>query len=242
VIRASGRQGPRAASNRLGAGSAMTRARPAPPAHEPISTPRPSEAAAQLREVAREAAVCQRCPLYRDATQVVFGEGPVGALIMLVGEQPGDQEDRVGRPFVGPAGRILDQALAEVGLTRGSTYVTNTVKHFKYEQRGKRRLHKQPNRGEVKACRWWLDRELTLVRPKLVVALGTTAAREIVERPIVLARTRGQHLILGDGRHVLATIHPSAILRMPDETARHQAFGEFVDDLREAVRIAESLG
>lgn len=195
-----------------------------------------------MQQVARDAAHCERCPLYRNATQTVFGEGPVGALIILVGEQPGDQEDRVGRPFVGPAGRILDQALAEVGLNRGSAYVTNVVKHFKYEQRGKRRLHKPPNRGEVKACRWWLDWELALVRPKLVVALGVTAAREIVERPIVLARTRGQHLTLADGRHVVATIHPSAILRMPDEDARHQAFTEFVGDLQQAVRIAKSLG
>ena len=219
----------------------MTRARPTPP-HEPTSAPSASEAAAQLQKVARDAADCERCPLYRDATQTVFGEGPVGALIMLVGEQPGDQEDRVGRPFVGPAGRILDQALAQVGLDRGSTYVTNVVKHFKHEQRGKRRLHKHPNRGEVKACRWWLDWELTFVRPRLVVALGAIAAHEILERPIVLARTRGQALTLAGGRHVLATIHPSSILRMPDEDARRHAFAEFVDDLREAVWIAESLG
>ncbi len=219
----------------------MTRARPTS-AHEPTSAPIAREAAAQLRQVAREAAHCERCPLYRDATQTVFGEGPIGALIMLVGEQPGDQEDRVGRPFVGPAGGILDQALAQVGLDRRSTYVTNAVKHFKHEQRGKRRLHKHPNRGEVKACRWWLDWELALVRPRLVVALGAIAAHGILERPIVLARTRGQAFTLADGRRVLATIHPSAILRMPDEAARHQAFAGFVDDLREAARIAESLG
>lgn len=147
---------------------------------EPASASNAGQAAAELCRVASEAAHCERCPLYRDATQVVFGEGPVGALIMLVGEQPGDQEDRVGRPFVGPAGHILDQALADVGLERGSAYVTNAVKHFKHEQRGKRRLHKRPNRDEVKACRWWLDQEFALVRPKLVVALGATAAHAIL--------------------------------------------------------------
>jgi uracil-DNA glycosylase len=200
----------------------------------------PEEAAAQLREVARDAGHCERCPLYRDATQTVFGEGPIGAPIMLVGEQPGDQEDRVGRPFVGPAGRVLDQALEEAGLNRGETYVTNAVKHFKHEQRGKRRLHKHPNRAEVEACRWWLNWELALVNPKLVVALGATAAHEILNRPIVLARTRGELLTLPDGQSVLATIHPSAILRMPDEAARHHAFGGFVADLKKAVEIAQS--
>jgi uracil-DNA glycosylase len=129
-----------------------------------------------------------------------------------------------------------------VGLDRASIYVTNVVKHFKHEQRGKRRLHKHPNRGEVKACRWWLDWELALVRPKLVVALGAIAAHEIVGRPIVLARTRGQDLTLADSRHVLTTIHPSAILRMPDDDVRRRAFAEFVGDLKQAVKIAKSLG
>jgi uracil-DNA glycosylase family protein len=128
----------------------MTQVQAAP---EPDAT-KPRHAAAQLKKLAEEAAHCERCPLYREATQTVFGEGPIGALIMFVGEQPGDQEDRAGRPFVGPAGRMLDAALAEAGLDRGATYVTNAVKHFKYEQRGKRRLHKHPNRGEVQACRW----------------------------------------------------------------------------------------
>ncbi|HLH11223.1 MAG TPA: UdgX family uracil-DNA binding protein [Methylovirgula sp.] len=197
-------------------------------------------AAKELREIAHEAASCERCPLYRDATQTIFGEGPVGALIMLVGEQPGDQEDRQGRPFVGPAGRILDSALAEVGLDRASAYVTNAVKHFKHEQRGKRRLHKHPNRGEVTACRWWLDRELALVDPKLILALGTTAAHALLNRPIVLGQNRGRVIGLENGRRVMATIHPSAVLRMRDDAARHQAFAEFVADLREAVRIART--
>lgn len=207
---------------------------------EPDATKPRHAAAAQIKKLAEEAAHCERCPLYRKATQTVFGEGPIGALIMLVGEQPGDQEDRAGRPFVGPAGRMLDAALAEVGLDRGATYVTNAVKHFKYEQRGKRRLHKHPNRGEVQACRWWLDREFALVRPKLVVALGAVAAHAILNRPIVLARTRGRILALPDGCSVVATMHPSAILRMPDETARRQAFVNFVSDLKQAVKIAKS--
>lgn len=205
---------------------------------ESSNTPSMRQAAAQLQALAREAAGCERCPLYRGATQTVFGEGPVGAPIMLVGEQPGDQEDRAGRPFVGPAGRILDQALADIGLDRSTIYVTNAVKHFKYEQRGKRRLHKHPNKGEVEACRWWLDREFTLVRPRLVVALGAIAAGGILRHPVVLARSRGRISTLADGWRVLATLHPSAILRMPDEDARHQAFVRLVDDLREAVRIA----
>jgi uracil-DNA glycosylase len=212
-----------------------------PKSLQSVGASSPSQAAAQLQQLARDAAACERCPLYRDATQVVFGEGPVGALIMLVGEQPGDQEDRIGRPFVGPAGRILDQALTEAGLDRSSTYVTNAVKHFKHEQRGKRRLHKHPNRGEVQACRWWLDGELSLVQPQLIVALGTTAAHEILARPVVISKTRGQVLRLPDGHHVLATIHPSAILRTPDEDARHHAFKEFVADLKEAVKLAKSL-
>jgi uracil-DNA glycosylase len=211
------------------------------PLSKPNGAPNPRQAAAQLKELAEEAAHCERCPLYRQATQTVFGEGPVGALMMLVGEQPGDQEDRAGRPFVGPAGRVLDAALAEVGLDRRATYVSNAVKHFKYERRGKRRLHKHPNRGEVQACRWWLDREMALVRPKLVVALGAVAAHAILGRSVVLARTRGKVLKMPDGRSALATMHPSAILRMPDENARQRAFGDFVNDLRQAVKIAKSL-
>jgi uracil-DNA glycosylase len=199
----------------------------------------PSVASA-LRQAASEAARCQRCPLYLHATQVVFGEGPAGASIMLVGEQPGDQEDRIGRPFVGPAGRLLDQALAQVGLDRASIYVTNAVKHFKHEQRGKRRLHKRPNRDEVQQCRWWLDHELALVRPKLIVALGATAAQLLMGRPLVLARERGKLLSLPDGRHFLATMHPSALLRMPDEAARHRAFASLVHDLEHAVALANA--
>jgi uracil-DNA glycosylase len=190
-----------------------------------------ADAAGRLRDEAEEAAHCTRCPLYRDATQVVFGEGPPNAAIMLVGEQPGDKEDIAGKPFVGPAGRVLDQALADAGLDRANCYVTNAVKHFKYEQRGKLRLHKQPTRGEVQACRWWLERELDIVRPKLVVALGVTAATSLKGKPVVLTRVRRQILDIEPWR-VLATIHPSAILRLRDDEEKERAFRELVADLR----------
>jgi uracil-DNA glycosylase family protein len=197
--------------------------------------------ASALQHAAAEAANCQRCPLYLHATQVVFGEGPPSATIMLVGEQPGDQEDRLGRPFVGPAGRLLDKALTQIGLDRTSVYVTNVVKHFKHEQRGKRRLHKRPNRDEVQQCRWWLDQELALVTPKMIVALGATAAHELLGRPVVLARERGKRLSLPDGHCCLVTVHPSALLRMPDEAARHQAFARLVHDLKQAVTLANAV-
>lgn len=188
----------------------------------------------RLHDVAEEAAHCTRCPLYRDATQIVFGEGPANAPIMLVGEQPGDKEDLAGKPFVGPAGHVLDQALAEAGLDRAACYVTNAVKHFKHEQRGKFRLHKQPTRGEIQACRWWLDRELDIVRPRLVVALGVTAASSLKGKPVVLSRVRRQILDIEPWR-VLATTHPSAILRLRDSSEKEQAFRELVDDLRFAL-------
>lgn len=195
-----------------------------------------------LAEAAQEAVHCQRCPLYRDATQVVFGEGPAPAAIMMVGEQPGDREDLAGHPFVGPAGRVLDQALEAIGLDRRSVYVTNAVKHFKHEMRGKRRIHKPPNQGEVSQCRWWLDQELALVEPKLVIALGATAARALMGRTLVLGRERGQLLRWADGRRGLATVHPSAVLRMPDEAARHQALADLIRDLRQALQLVETSG
>jgi uracil-DNA glycosylase family protein len=195
-----------------------------------------------LSNVEAAAAQCTRCPLYLNATQIVFGEGPATATIMMVGEQPGDKEDIAGRPFVGPAGQVLDRALAEIRLDRGSVYVTNAVKHFKNEPRGKRRLHKRPDHGEIQACRWWLDLELGAVKPKLVVALGATAAFALMGRTMVLARERGRLLRWSDGRAGLATIHPSAILRMPDESERREAFLGFADDLREALRLAHTEG
>jgi uracil-DNA glycosylase family protein len=208
----------------------------------PLTGPAPDcNAELQLTQLAGEAAHCQRCPLYRNATQVVFGEGPTNAPLMMVGEQPGDQEDRDGRPFVGPAGRILDRALEEVGLDRRSIYVTNAVKHFKHEQRGKRRLHKHPNRDEVQKCRWWIDRELVMVKPKLVVALGTIAASALMGRTVVLARERGRLLRWADGRRGLATIHPSAVLRMSDETSRHSALSGLTRDFRQALLLADGV-
>jgi uracil-DNA glycosylase family protein len=188
----------------------------------------------RLQDVAVEAAHCTRCPLYRDATQIVFGEGPANAAIMLVGEQPGDKEDLAGKPFVGPAGHVLDQALAEAGLDRAACYVTNAVKHFKHEQRGKFRLHKQPTRGEIQAFRCWLDRELDIVRPRLIVALGVTAASSLNGKPVVLSRVRRQILDIEPWRF-LATKHPSAILRLRDSSEKEQAFRELVDDLRFAL-------
>ena len=157
--------------------------------------------------------------------------------MMMAGEQPGDKEDIAGRPFVGPAGQMLNRALAEIGLDRGSVYVTNAVKHFKNEPRGKRRLHKRPDSREIQACRWWLDLELDVLKPKFVVALGATAAFALMGRTLVLARERGRLLRWSDGRAGLATIHPSAILRMRGEAERREAFSGFAGDLREAVRL-----
>ena len=197
--------------------------------------------AAQLKRTAKEAAACTRCPLYRHATQTVFGEGPVGAAIMMVGEQPGDQEDRAGRPFVGPAGKVLDRALAAAGIDREKVYLTNAVKHFKNEPRGKKRLHKRPNRYETEVCKVWIDKEISLVRPQLILALGVTAAQSLTgRRTIVLSRERGRVLELPDGRRGMVTTHPSAILRMPDEAARRAGFSTLVKDLRMAKQLSAS--
>lgn len=197
--------------------------------------------AAQLKRTAKEAAACTRCPLYRHATQTVFGEGPVGAAIMMVGEQPGDQEDRAGRPFVGPAGKVLDRALAAAGIDREEVYLTNAVKHFKNEPRGKKRLHKRPNRYETEVCKVWIDKEISLVRPQLILALGVTAAQSLTgQRTIVLSCERGRVLELPDGRRGMVTTHPSAILRMPDEAARRAGFSALVKDLRMAKQLSAS--
>ncbi len=195
--------------------------------------------AAELKRTAKEAAACTRCPLYRHATQTVFGEGPVGAAIMMVGEQPGDQEDRAGRPFVGPAGKVLDRALAAAGIDREKVYLTNAVKHFKNEPRGKKRLHKRPNRYETEVCKVWIDKEISLVRPQLILALGVTAAQSLTgRRTIVLSRERGRVLELPDGHRGMVTTHPSAILRMPEEAARRAGFAALVKDLKAAKRAS----
>src|SRR6266566_2656028 len=181
--------------------------------------------------------LCTRCPLYLPATPVVPGEGPDHAPLMMVGEQPGNDEDLAGHPFVGPAGRMLDRAIAEAGLDRKAIFVTNAVKHFKFEQRGKRRLHKRPNAYEIERCKWWNDIERALVQPKLVVALGATAARSLTGKPVPINRLRGQVLPLDADRKLVVTIHPSALLRIRDSDDKKREFIGLVDDLRLCAKI-----
>ena len=185
-----------------------------------------------LAELRVAAAGCKACSLWKMGTQTVFGEGKATAQVMMVGEQPGDQEDRQGRPFVGPAGAILDKALAAAGIERNDVYVTNIVKHFKWEPRGKRRLHKKPNAVEISACRPWLDDEIRAVKPQVVVLLGATAAQGILGRNFRVTQQRGEWLQSRIAPHVLATIHPSAILRAPDDDSRHEEMARFVADLK----------
>jgi uracil-DNA glycosylase len=182
---------------------------------------------------------CRGCSLYRRATRAVFGEGLRRARLVLVGEQPGDREDLAGRPFVGPAGRLLDEALEEAGIDRSQAFVTNAVKHFKWEARGKRRKHQSPSSAEIEACRPWLDAELQVVRPEALVAMGATAARALLGREFRVTRQRGEFVPSPLAEHVTATVHPAAILRMPDRGARRAAREEFVDDLR---AVAARLG
>jgi DNA polymerase len=188
----------------------------------------------QLRAAAAE---CTRCPLYKNATQVVPGEGPAHAKVMLVGEQPGDKEDLAGKPFVGPAGRILDQALADAGIPRDETFVTNAVKHFKHEMRGKRRLHKRPNTYEIERCKWWNDVERLIVKPQVVIALGATAARSLTGRTVTITKMRGTPIDLHDGSRLVITIHPSALLRTEDEADKRAKYQEFVKDLKAAAKL-----
>ncbi len=201
-------------------------------------SPAPVPATTSLAEVRAAACECTACHLYKHATQTVFGEGPSGAPIMLVGEQPGDYEDVAGKPFVGPAGKIMDQALEEAGIDRSHVYVTNAVKHFKWEPRGKRRIHKKPNSCEIAACRPWLEAELRLVKPKLLVCLGATAAQAIFGPSFRVTRERGKVLSSRFAPKVLATVHPSSLLRQPDEESRQREYKRFVLDLRAAVRAA----
>jgi uracil-DNA glycosylase len=193
----------------------------------------------QLREAA---AACTDCDLYKDATQTVFGEGPVTAELMLVGEQPGDQEDLQGHPFVGPAGRVLARALEDAGIDQQQAYVTNAVKHFKFTLRGKRRIHSKPNAVQIRACRQWLDAELAVIDPKVIVCLGATAAQALIGSGFRVTRQRGEVFGWPDGdpqRRIMATIHPSAILRM-DDADRDEAMADFVADLRIAARLLDS--
>ncbi len=181
-----------------------------------------------------EAAGCTRCPLYKPATQTVFGEGPIDAPLMFVGEQPGDQEDLAGRPFVGPAGQMFDRAMADAGLDRSRAYVTNAVKHFKFEQRGKRRIHAKPGAGEIEACRWWIEQEQMLVAPKITVALGATAARSLFGKVMTIGKERGRALQLPGGGEAWITVHPSYLLRLPDKVQAEEEYARFVEDLRMA--------
>jgi uracil-DNA glycosylase family protein len=195
---------------------------------------------ASLREAAEG---CTGCELYKRGTQTVFGEGPRSATIMVVGEQPGNDEDLAGRPFVGPAGRLLDRALAEAGLDRSDLYVTNIVKHFKWKPQGKRRIHDKPSASEVEACRPWFEAELELVRPEVLVCLGATAARAVLGRQFLISAERGKFVPSPLAPRVFATVHPSALLRMPDEETRHAEMNRFVEELKlvaRAVRPAES--
>lgn len=191
-------------------------------------------------EVVREAARgCEACPLYRNATQTVFGEGPLNARVVFVGEQPGDQEDLAGKPFIGPAGALFDRALAEIGFDRSLAYVTNAVKHFKWEPRGKRRIHQKPTSKEIAACRPWVERELQILQPELLVCLGATAALSLLGNQIKITRDRGQWLKSEWSSKTMVTFHPSALLRMPDEALRQQNYALFVSDL---TQVLEALG
>jgi uracil-DNA glycosylase len=187
-----------------------------------------------LAKLAQAEAACTRCPLYRDATQAVPGEGPARATLMLVGEQPGDKEDIAGKPFVGPAGRVLDRALRDAGIDREKTFVTGAVKHFKHEMRGKRRLHKRPNNYEIERCKIWLDNERRLVQPSTIIALGVSAARGLTGKTVTINKIRGEALSLADGTRLFVTVHPSSLLRIEDENDKQTAYRQFVADLKKA--------
>src|SRR5689334_24019334 len=191
-----------------------------------------------LDDLRSEAATCEACDLYQLGTQTVFGEGPDGADLMLMGEVPGDQEDKAGHPFVGPAGKLLDRALVEAGIDRGNVYVTNAVKHFKWErgEKSARRIHKKPNDAEIRACHPWLSEEIRLVRPEVIVCLGATAAQAIMGKSFRVTKERGRAVKAPDGSTVIATVHPSSVLRAPDPAARADAEREFLADMKKVAR------
>ena len=193
--------------------------------------------ATSLKTLREEAADCRACPLWKNATQTVFGEGPAQAQAVLVGEQPGDKEDLAGKPFVGHAGQMLDRALIEAGIDRTKVYVTNAVKHFKFVPRGKIRLHQKPTTGEIKACRQWYERELAAIKPALVVAMGATAAQSVLGKITPINRNRGRVIDLDHGMKALVTVHPSYLLRLPDEDSKAREYGRFVDDLKIAATL-----
>jgi uracil-DNA glycosylase family protein len=220
-------------------------------AREPATTPKPEPEpghsypelpAAKSLDAWREAAGhCQACDLWKKGTQTVFGEGRSTAKVMLVGEQPGDKEDLAGRPFVGPAGRILDEALEAAGIDRNTVFVTNVVKHFKWRPAGKRRLHEKPNRNEVAACRLWLDAEIALLEPRVIVCLGATAAQALISPKFRVTQERGKLIPSPLAPHLLATVHPSSILRAPDEASRESEMKAFIADLRAVAKVIQSL-
>ena len=189
----------------------------------------------------KDARKCTRCDLYRHATQTVFGEGPLDAPIMFVGEQPGDQEDLAGRPFVGPAGQLFDAALEKAGIDRSTVYVTNAVKHFKFVLRGKQRIHSKPGAGEIEACRWWIGQERELLRPPVTVALGATAAHSLFGKVMAIGKNRGAALLLPDGSECWITVHPSFLLRIPGEDRKREERALFVRDLKHIKARAEEL-
>jgi len=199
---------------------------------------RVNDPARAIRLLAAEAKDCTRCDLYKNATQTVFGEGPADAALVLVGEQPGDQEDVTGRPFVGPAGKVLDTALEAADIERDSVYITNAVKHFKNEPRGKRRLHKKPDTGEIDACRWWLENEFEIIRPRVIVALGTTAVRAVMGKAMTINANRGKLMALPGDTQALITVHPSYLLRLQEERDKRREFNHLVKDLRLAAKAA----
>ncbi|HEY4045009.1 MAG TPA: UdgX family uracil-DNA binding protein, partial [Rhodopila sp.] len=185
-----------------------------------------------LERAGKEALACQRCPLYGPATQIVFGEGPADATVIFVGEQPGDQEDTIGRPFVGPAGQIMDRAMEESAIDRRLVYVTNAVKHFKFTLRGRRRIHQTPEVPEIQACGFWLDVERVHVRPRLLVLMGGSAARAVLGRAVTISRERGRPIVMADGQTAFVTVHPSFLLRIPDAAAKAREYDAFVRDLK----------
>jgi DNA polymerase len=190
-----------------------------------------------LSTLRKSAAECRACPLWQSGTQTVFGEGAAGSAVMFVGEQPGDYEDRAGRPFVGPAGRVFDEALDAAGIDRSLAYVTNAVKHFKWQARGKRRIHAKPAWSELTACRPWLDAELRVVKPRVLVCLGATAAQSLLGRQFRVTRQRGEWVESDLAEHVTATIHPSSILRQRDDESRHAEMESFVRDLKKVAAV-----
>ena len=189
----------------------------------------------------KEARKCTRCELYKCGTQTVFGEGPLDAAIMFVGEQPGDQEDIAGRPFVGPAGQLFDAALDKAGIDRSTVYVTNAVKHFKFVQKGKRRIHNKPDAEEIAACRWWIEHERELIRPPVTVALGATAARSLIGKTVTISRAREEPVQLADGSECWVTVHPSFLLRIPEEERRREERALFLRDLKRIRKRAAEL-